>query len=116
MAFNQPFPVASPLMQKPPPPPSYGPDLAVRLICPECREATPDIREEFGSGDLVCGTCGLVLGDRIVDTRSEWRVCVVSFYFLWDSIDTCYLLSHLFRRSQMTKGTILLVLVPPAIL
>ncbi|KAI5832162.1 transcription factor TFIIB repeat-domain-containing protein [Schizophyllum commune] len=73
MAFNQPFPVASPLMQKPPPPPSYGPDLAVRLICPECREATPDIREEFGSGDLVCGACGLVLGDRIIDTRSEWR-------------------------------------------
>ncbi|TRM59272.1 transcription factor TFIIB repeat-domain-containing protein [Schizophyllum amplum] len=73
MAFNQPFPVASPLMQKPPPPPTFGPDLAVRLICPECREPNPDIREEFGSGDLVCGMCGLVLGDRIIDTRSEWR-------------------------------------------
>jgi transcription initiation factor TFIIB len=22
---------------------------------------------------MVCGSCGLVLGDRIVDTRSEWR-------------------------------------------
>jgi len=33
----------------------------------------PNIREEFGSGDLVCGDCGLVLGSRIVDTRSEWR-------------------------------------------
>lgn len=29
--------------------------------------------EEFSSGDLVCATCGLVLGDRIIDTRSEWR-------------------------------------------
>jgi len=47
--------------------------LAVRLICPECRDPNPNIVEEFGSGDLVCGNCGLVLGDRIVDTRSEWR-------------------------------------------
>ncbi|KAJ7591527.1 hypothetical protein C8J56DRAFT_566106 [Mycena floridula] len=68
----QPFPLASnngPKTVKP----TYGPDLAVRLICPECRDPNPHIVEEFGSGDLVCGNCGLVLGDRIVDTRSEWR-------------------------------------------
>lgn len=71
MAFSQPFPLASaPAKTKAP---SYGPDLAVRLICPECRDPNPNIVEEFGSGDLVCGNCGLVLGDRIVDTRSEWR-------------------------------------------
>ncbi|KAK8070028.1 Transcription initiation factor IIB [Apiospora phragmitis] len=29
--------------------------------------------EEFSAGDMVCGDCGLVLGDRIIDTRSEWR-------------------------------------------
>lgn len=51
-----------------------GPDLSVRLQCPECAPRKPEIIEEFGSGDLVCGGCGLVLGDRIVDTRSEWRV------------------------------------------
>ena len=33
----------------------------------------PNLVEEFSSGDMVCGSCGLVLGDRIVDTRSEWR-------------------------------------------
>lgn len=33
----------------------------------------PDIVERFSEGDMVCGNCGLVLGDRIVDTRSEWR-------------------------------------------
>jgi len=43
------------------------------LICPECNEPNPNIVEEFASGDLVCGSCGLVLGDRVVDTRSEWR-------------------------------------------
>ena len=53
---------------------TFGPDLNVRLICPECRDPNPKIVEEFSSGDLVCGGCGLVLGDRIVDTRSEWRV------------------------------------------
>lgn len=81
MAYAQPFPVAanapssssSSSNSKAPPAPQYGPDLAVRLICPECRDPNPHIVEEFGSGDLVCGNCGLVLGDRIVDTRSEWR-------------------------------------------
>jgi transcription initiation factor TFIIB len=72
MAFSQPFPLAAPPLKSTQL--SFGPDLAVRLICPECRDPNPNIVEEFGSGDLVCGTCGLVLGDRIVDTRSEWRV------------------------------------------
>jgi len=71
MAYAQPFPLAAP--QNKVVQPSFGPDLAVRLICPECRDPNPNIVEEFGSGDLVCGNCGLVLGDRIVDTRSEWR-------------------------------------------
>jgi len=53
--------------------PYTGPDLAVRLVCPDCQVLIPNIREEFGQGDLVCGDCGLILGDRIVDTRSEWR-------------------------------------------
>jgi len=70
MAFSQPFPLAAPKAAEQQ---TFGPDLAVRLICPECRDPNPKIVEEFGSGDLVCGTCGLVLGDRIVDTRSEWR-------------------------------------------
>ncbi|KIY72890.1 transcription initiation factor IIB [Cylindrobasidium torrendii FP15055 ss-10] len=68
---HQPFPRSK--HNAPPPPPTFGPDLAVRLICPECRDPNPQISEEFGSGDLVCAGCGLVLGDRIVDTRSEWR-------------------------------------------
>ncbi|KAF7981698.1 hypothetical protein HWV62_32268 [Athelia sp. TMB] len=71
MAYAQPFPLAA--AQAKMAQPTFGPDLAVRLICPECRDPNPNIVEEFGSGDLVCGNCGLVLGDRIVDTRSEWR-------------------------------------------
>lgn len=71
MAYSQPFPLSQPQQAQKV---SFGPDLAVRLICPECRDPNPNIREEFGSGDLVCGNCGLVLGDRVVDTRSEWRV------------------------------------------
>ncbi|TGZ83262.1 cyclin-like protein [Ascodesmis nigricans] len=45
----------------------------VHVICPDCREVPANLVEEFSSGDMVCGSCGLVLGDRIVDTRSEWR-------------------------------------------
>ncbi|KAL7417126.1 cyclin-like protein [Mrakia frigida] len=81
MAFVQPFPLsrnptAAPLLKagpKAPVSPITGPDLAVHLSCPECAPLKPEIIEEFGSGDLVCGGCGLVLGDKIVDTRSEWR-------------------------------------------
>jgi transcription initiation factor TFIIB len=71
MAYSQPFPLAQPNQKSQQP--TFGPDLAVRLICPDCRNPNPNIREEFSSGDLVCGDCGLVLGDRVVDTRSEWR-------------------------------------------
>ena len=71
-AYAQPFPLANPVHKVDKP--TFGPDLAVRLICPECRDPNPNIVEQFSSGDLVCGTCGLVLGDRVVDTRSEWRV------------------------------------------
>jgi len=81
MAYAQPFPLASP-QTKGPHVPTFGPDLAVRLICPECRDPNPNIVEEFGSGDLVCGNCGLILGDRIVDTRSEWRVGPFLLFFI----------------------------------
>lgn len=43
------------------------------LMCPECKEDPPNLIEEFSSGDMVCESCGLVLGERIIDTRSEWR-------------------------------------------
>ncbi|KAJ9138389.1 Transcription initiation factor IIB [Pleurostoma richardsiae] len=43
------------------------------LMCPDCKEYPPNLVEEFSSGDMVCGSCGLVVGDRIIDTRSEWR-------------------------------------------
>ena len=48
-------------------------NLNLQLVCPDCKEFPPNLVEEFSSGDMVCGSCGLVLGDRIVDTRSEWR-------------------------------------------
>ncbi|OCK82763.1 cyclin-like protein [Lepidopterella palustris CBS 459.81] len=43
------------------------------LMCPDCREMPPNLVEEFSSGDTVCASCGRVLGERIIDTRSEWR-------------------------------------------
>ena|ERR1700761_9165291 len=70
MAYARPFPLAQPATAQKT---SFGPDLAVRLICPDCGDPNPNIVEEFSSGDLVCGSCGLVLGDRIVDTRSECK-------------------------------------------
>lgn len=51
----------------------WSENLNMTMMCKDCREYPPNLVEEFSSGDMVCGTCGLVLGDRIVDTRSEWR-------------------------------------------
>jgi transcription initiation factor TFIIB len=48
-------------------------DLNVIFMCPDCKENPPNLVEEFSSGDTVCGSCGRVLADRIIDTRSEWR-------------------------------------------
>jgi transcription initiation factor TFIIB len=48
-------------------------DINVRLMCPDCREPTPNLIEDFAAGDLICGSCGIILGDRIIDTRGEWR-------------------------------------------
>jgi len=48
-------------------------NLNVYLICPDCKTNPPNIVEDFCSGDLVCFDCGVVLMERIVDTRAEWR-------------------------------------------
>lgn len=48
-------------------------NMTVELMCPDCREWPPHIIDDFTSGETVCTSCGLVLGDRIIDTRSEWR-------------------------------------------
>jgi len=49
----------------------FVPDLSLRLLCPDCKNDPPNLVEEFASGDVVCGDCGLVVGDKIIDTRSE---------------------------------------------
>lgn len=54
-------------------PPAWEADYRTITICPECKLYPANIIDEFSSGDTVCADCGLVLGERIVDTRSEWR-------------------------------------------
>ncbi|AOA60334.1 Transcription initiation factor IIB [Komagataella phaffii CBS 7435] len=50
-----------------------GPDLNVALICRDCKVDPPELIERFSEGDVICGLCGLVLSEHIVDMRSEWR-------------------------------------------
>lgn len=51
----------------------FIPNTNIHVICRDCLTFPPNIVENFAAGDLVCGDCGLVLSERIVDTRSEWR-------------------------------------------
>jgi transcription initiation factor TFIIB len=48
-------------------------DLNRIVICKDCKTFPPNLVEEFSDGDLVCGDCGLVLDNHLIDTRSEWR-------------------------------------------
>ena len=48
-------------------------NLNIRLICSECREDPPNLYEDHQSGDTICDSCGIVLGQRGIDTRAEWR-------------------------------------------
>ncbi|GMM37216.1 transcription factor TFIIB [Saccharomycopsis crataegensis] len=50
-----------------------GPNLNITLTCPDCKTYPPQLIEAYASGDLICSQCGLVICDRIIDTRSEWR-------------------------------------------
>ncbi|EHL01473.1 putative Transcription initiation factor IIB [Glarea lozoyensis 74030] len=51
----------------------WADNLNMTLMCKDCKEYPPNLVEEFSSGDMVCASCGLVLGERVVDSRSEWR-------------------------------------------
>lgn len=77
MAMASPQVLIPGLMPAPGPPikaqEQWRENLNMQMICRDCKEIPPNLVEEFSSGDMVCGSCGLVLGDRIVDTRSEWR-------------------------------------------
>lgn len=42
------------------------------IACTDCGE-TKNIIEDYRNGYNVCGKCGCVLGDRIIDEGSEWR-------------------------------------------
>lgn len=52
---------------------AFAPGLSVPLVCPDCRGLNPTNIEGFRAGDLVYAGCGLVLGGRVADARSEWR-------------------------------------------
>ncbi|KAJ3175141.1 transcription initiation factor IIB [Irineochytrium annulatum] len=48
-------------------------NLNIRLMCKDCRNPVPNIVEDMRQGDLICGDCGLVLSERLIDTSAEWR-------------------------------------------
>jgi len=48
-------------------------NLNFKMICKECKEDPPELVEDHASGDMICGSCGLVLQERSIDQSSEWR-------------------------------------------
>lgn len=42
------------------------------IVCAECGEAK-NIIEDYRNGYNVCGKCGCILGERLIDEGSEWR-------------------------------------------
>lgn len=54
-------------------PQEWQQNLSVRMMCPECREDPPNIVEDTSAGDVICESCGIVLSQRGIDQRAEWR-------------------------------------------
>lgn len=48
-------------------------NLSVRMVCPECKEDPPNLVEDTQAGDVICEDCGMVLSQRGIDQRAEWR-------------------------------------------
>ena len=39
--------------------------------CPSC--SATDIVTDYSAGDVICRSCGLVIGDHVIDDQIEWR-------------------------------------------
>ncbi|KAG0346534.1 transcription initiation factor IIB [Podila humilis] len=48
-------------------------DLNANLVCPGCKVQPANLIEHHQRGVIICADCELVLGDRVIDMRSEWR-------------------------------------------
>ncbi|KAI8913964.1 hypothetical protein PhCBS80983_g03018 [Powellomyces hirtus] len=68
LASPEAAPAGAPAPQK-----VFQKDLNDRFHCTDCNDLVPNVVEDFAAGDYICGNCGLVLGARVIDTRSEWR-------------------------------------------
>jgi len=42
-------------------------------ICPKCRDPKGDIVTDYVAGDVICRSCGAVIGDHVIDDAIEWR-------------------------------------------
>lgn len=58
---------------QPEPPKEWEQNLSYRMICPDCKEDPPNIVEDTQAGDVICESCGIVLSQRGIDMRAEWR-------------------------------------------
>lgn len=54
-------------------PQEWQQNLNVRMMCPECKEDPPNLVEDSSAGDVICESCGMVLSQRGIDQRAEWR-------------------------------------------
>jgi transcription initiation factor TFIIB len=49
------------------------------LTCPECKNHI-DFIQDYSAGDVICGKCGLVLKEKIIDQGPDWRAFEASEY------------------------------------
>ena len=54
--------------------------------------------EDYRAGDMICPECGLVIGDRSVDVRSEWRKFARRKFKIENSKDFYYIFKNQLRK------------------
>ncbi|MGB6674034.1 MAG: TFIIB-type zinc ribbon-containing protein [Candidatus Nitrosopolaris sp.] len=42
------------------------------IVCSTCKKDQTIITDQ-ATGEIICSKCGLVISDKIQDTRQEWR-------------------------------------------
>eukprot|EP00657_Telonema_sp_P-1_P003813 TRINITY_DN18931_c0_g1_i1.p1 TRINITY_DN18931_c0_g1~~TRINITY_DN18931_c0_g1_i1.p1 ORF type:complete len:206 (-),score=64.16 TRINITY_DN18931_c0_g1_i1:107-724(-) len=48
-------------------------DLSMVYYCKICDTQSPNVVEDYATGDAICSECGMVLEGGIIDMSSEWR-------------------------------------------
>ncbi|MFX1452026.1 MAG: TFIIB-type zinc ribbon-containing protein, partial [Promethearchaeota archaeon] len=46
--------------------------LLSKIVCPECGNESNIVNDDT-RGEIICGNCGIVISEKVIDQGPEWR-------------------------------------------